>query len=105
MATDTIDELTDDEHEPEHPDDVEADDGEDVGLLVVVPDDDVAAQVHNAGHHCQARHGRHDSRRNSGSSQYLAERRSWFCGRRGTRREARALEIERDRAWIRANCE
>ena len=45
MAADAIDELTDDEHEPEHPDDVEADDGEDVGLLVVVPDDDRGVDV------------------------------------------------------------
>ena len=47
--------CADDEHEPEHPDDVEADDGEDVGLLVVVADDDVAGQVHHAGHHREAR--------------------------------------------------
>jgi hypothetical protein len=31
-----------------------ADDGEDVRLLVVVSDDDVAGQIHHAGHHREA---------------------------------------------------
>ena len=74
---DAIDELTHDEHEPEHPDDVDADDGEDVGLRVVVPDDHVAAEIHHAGHHRQARNRSYDCGRNAGPSQDLAERR---CG-------------------------
>ncbi len=72
VPPDAVDELTDDENEAEHPDDVHADDGEDVGLLVVVPDDDVAAQVHHAGHDRQARDRRDDGGRNARSSQDLA---------------------------------
>ena len=44
MATDAIDEHADDEDEPEHPDDVQADDGEHVRLRMVVADDDVSGR-------------------------------------------------------------
>ena len=45
---DPVDERPDDEHERVHADDVEADHGEDVGLCVVMADDDVPGQVHDA---------------------------------------------------------
>ena len=54
MAADPVDQLADHQHERVYPDDVQADHGEDVGLLVVVAHHDVAGQVHHARHHGEA---------------------------------------------------
>ncbi len=54
-AADPIDQSTDDEHERVHADDVQADDGEDIGLVVAVVDDHVATQVHHGDHAAEAR--------------------------------------------------
>ena len=81
--SDAVDELADDEHEPVHPDDVEADDGEDVGLLVVVADDDVARQVHHARHHARSsrpRRGRRPARPVGAGSVRAAQRRPASTG-------------------------
>ena len=75
------------------------------GLLVVVPDDDVAAQVHHARHDRQARDGGDGGRRNSGPPKDLAERRGGFRRRRNSWREALAFELQRDRARVRADSE
>ena len=56
-AADPVDEVADDEHEPVHADDVDADDREDVAVLVAVADGDVAGEVHHADHHREARDG------------------------------------------------
>ena len=92
-------ELPDDEHEPEHPDDVQADHREDVGLLVLVADDDVAGQIHHAGHDREARQRRDDGRGHARPAQDLSERRRRLGGW-VARRDAGALELERDRARV-----
>ena len=51
---DPFDRVADEQHEPVHPDDVDADDREDAPLRVVMPDGDVAREVHHAGHHREA---------------------------------------------------
>ena len=105
VPTDAVDELADDEDEPEHPDDVKADDGEDVGLLVVVADHDVAGEVHDAGHHGEARDCRQHGRGHSGPPQDLPERRGYLLGGRDARRKPGMFELERDSPRVRANRE
>ena len=55
-APDLVDQRADDEHQRVHAQDVRADDREHGALVVVVVlDDDVAAQVHHRDHHAEAR--------------------------------------------------
>ena len=97
MAADPVDQLADHQHERVHADDVQADHGEDVGLLVVVAHHDVAGQVHHAGHHGEARKRGEHRRGDAGPTQDLAQRRGRRRGRAGL---VRLLERQRDRPRV-----
>ena len=87
------------------PDDVQADHREDVGLRVVVADDDVARQVHDARHHRKARECGDHGRRHARPPQDLPQRRG--RSHRGHRpaRAFRRLQLERDRPRVGADVE
>ena len=70
-----VDEPADHEHERVHPDDVEADHGEDVRLVVPVVDHQVAGQVHHRDHHGEAGDRGNERRQHAGAAEDLAQRR------------------------------
>ena len=100
-----IHERSDDEHERVHADDVQADDGEDVGLRVVVADDDVPREVHHTGHDGEARDCGDHRRRHAGAAEDLPERSGRNRRSRPAARPVRGLELEGDRPRIGTDAE
>jgi hypothetical protein len=105
VASHPVDDLSHDQYQREHPDDVEADDREHVGLLVLVTDHDVAGEVHHTRHHGKAREGCEHGGGNAGATQDLPKRRGRHRHVRLALHEPGARELERDRSWVRPDQE